>query len=60
MDQKLRFPPTTHGLASCKSGPKPEERDMSTTTLVMIGVIIALCVPYVMRRRARLGRQKNG
>jgi len=26
----------------------------------MIGVIIALCIPYVMRRRARLGRQKNG
>jgi hypothetical protein len=33
---------------------------MSTSTLVMIGVIIALCIPYVMRRRARLGRQKNG
>jgi hypothetical protein len=32
---------------------------MSTTTIVMIGVIIALCIPYLMRRRARLGREKQ-
>ena len=31
---------------------------MGTTTLIMIGVIIALSVPYLMRRRARLGREK--
>jgi len=31
---------------------------MSTTTIVLIGVIIALCVTYLMRRRARLGRAK--
>jgi hypothetical protein len=31
---------------------------MSTLTLVMIGVIIALSIPYLMRRRARLGREK--
>jgi len=37
----------------------PEEREeMSTLTLVMIGVIIALSIPYLMRRRSRLGRQK--
>ena len=31
---------------------------MSTPTLVMIGIIVALCIPYLMRRRTRLGRQK--
>jgi hypothetical protein len=31
---------------------------MSTSTLVMIGIIVALCIPYLMRRRARLGREK--
>jgi hypothetical protein len=31
---------------------------MSTTTLVLVGVIIALFVPYLMRRRARIGRTK--
>jgi hypothetical protein len=35
-----------------------EERDMSTSTLVLIGIIVALCIPYLMRRRARLGREK--
>jgi hypothetical protein len=29
---------------------------MSMTTIVLIGVIVALAVPYLMRRRARLGR----
>ena len=31
---------------------------MSTSTLVLIGIIVALCIPYLMRRRARLGREK--
>jgi hypothetical protein len=31
---------------------------MSTTTIVLIGVIVALFVPYLMRRRTRLGRAK--
>ena len=31
---------------------------MSTSTLVVIVVMVALFVPYLMRRRARLGREK--
>jgi hypothetical protein len=33
--------------------------DMDTSTLVLIGVIVAFSIPYLMRRRARLGRQKQ-
>jgi hypothetical protein len=31
---------------------------MSTTTIVLVAVIVALFVPYLMRRRTRLGRAK--
>jgi len=33
--------------------------EMDTSTLVLIGVIVAFSIPYLMRRRARLGRQKQ-
>jgi hypothetical protein len=33
--------------------------DMTTTTIVLIGVIVALAIPYLMRRRARLGRANS-
>jgi hypothetical protein len=32
---------------------------MDMSTLVLIGVIVAFSIPYLMRRRARLGRQKQ-
>jgi len=31
---------------------------MDMTTLVAVGLIVALSIPYLMRRRRRLGRQK--
>jgi hypothetical protein len=31
---------------------------MNTSTIVLIVVIIGLFVPYLIRRRTRLGRQK--
>ena len=33
--------------------------DMDTSTLVLVGVIVAFSIPYLMRRRARIGRQKQ-
>jgi hypothetical protein len=31
---------------------------MNASTIILIVVIVGLFVPYVMRRRSRLGRQK--
>jgi hypothetical protein len=33
---------------------------MDMTTLVLFGIIVAMSIPYLMRRRARLGRQSEG
>jgi len=37
----------------------PTAPDMDMTTLVFVGIIVALSIPYLMRRRARLGRQSE-
>jgi hypothetical protein len=45
-------------VSTDRSNPLRRE-DMDTSTLVLVGVIVAFSIPYLMRRRARIGRQKQ-
>jgi hypothetical protein len=44
---------------ACAGSEVADSEGMSTITLVLIGVIVALAVPYLMRRRARLGQRSS-